>query len=239
MASASPELKALSQAWSTASSAATSAEAPAPEAVESTSVEIAASNATACGIFIGFSPGSGAPGTGAAHGTPIPRSRDTMLPPIAYDRPHSAMGREAMATVMVVEDDPAFLKRFCGIIASDPDLELFAAVPDCASARQALHNAAPDVLLTDLGLPDGSSIDIIREASRRFPATDTVVITVFGDEQYVIAAIEAGATGYILKDSIPEQFVGLIKELRAGGSPISPVIARQLLKRFKAPADGG
>jgi DNA-binding NarL/FixJ family response regulator len=144
-----------------------------------------------------------------------------------------------MATVMVVEDDPAFLKRFCGIIASDPDLELFAAVPDCASARQALHNAAPDVLLTDLGLPDGSGIEIIREASRRFPATDTVVITVFGDEEHVLAAIEAGATGYILKDSIPEQFVGLIKELRAGGSPISPVIARQLLKRFKSAGDGG
>ena len=142
-----------------------------------------------------------------------------------------------MATVMVVEDDPAFLKRFCGIIASAPDLELFAAVSDCASARQALHSAAPDVLLADLGLPDGSGIDIIREASRRFPATDTVVITVFGDEEHVLAAIEAGATGYILKDSIPEKFVGLIQELRAGGSPISPVIARQLLKRFKAPAD--
>ncbi|HEX4333676.1 MAG TPA: response regulator transcription factor [Usitatibacter sp.] len=139
-----------------------------------------------------------------------------------------------MATVMVVEDDPAFLKRFCGIIASDPDLELFAAVSDCASARQALASAAPDVLLTDLGLPDGSGIEIIREASRRFAATDIVVITVFGDENHVLAAIEAGATGYILKDSIPEQFVGLIKELRAGGSPISPVIARQLLKRFKA-----
>ncbi len=139
-----------------------------------------------------------------------------------------------MATVMVVEDDPAFLTRFCRIIASDPDLELFAAVPDCASARQALSNSAPDVLLTDLGLPDGSGIEIIRETSRRFPATESVVITVFGDEVHVLAAIEAGATGYILKDSIPEEFVGLIKELRAGGSPISPVIARQLLKRFKS-----
>src|ERR1700693_3398801 len=141
-----------------------------------------------------------------------------------------------MATVMVVEDDPAFLTRFCRIIASDPELELFAAARDCASARQALHNSAPDVLLTDLGLPDGSGIEIIRETSRRFPATDTVVITVFGDEVHVLAAIEAGATGYILKDSIPEEFVGLIKELRAGGSPISPVIARQLLKRFKSTA---
>jgi DNA-binding NarL/FixJ family response regulator len=63
-----------------------------------------------------------------------------------------------------------------------------------------------------------------------------MVVTVFGDEQHVIASIEAGATGYILKDSLPEQFVGLIAQLRAGGSPISPMIARQLLRRMKPAA---
>ena len=60
-----------------------------------------------------------------------------------------------------------------------------------------------------------------------------MVISVFGDEEHVLASIEAGATGYILKDSLPEEFVSLIAQLRAGGSPISPVIARQLLKRFQ------
>lgn len=138
-----------------------------------------------------------------------------------------------MTTVMVVEDDPAFLTRFCRILAADPDLELFAAVADVASARQAMTKAAPDVLLTDLGLPDGSGIDLIRETARRHPDTDIMVITVFGDEDHVLACIEAGATGYILKDSLPQEFVHLIKQLRAGGSPISPVIARQLLKRLK------
>ena len=141
-----------------------------------------------------------------------------------------------MTSVMIVEDDPAFLTRFCKIVASDPGLELFGAVTDLASARQAMSKSAPDVLLTDLGLPDGSGIDLIRETSRRYVATDVMVITVFGDEEHVLGAIEAGATGYILKDSFPEEFVGLIKELRAGGSPISPVIARQLLKRFKSGA---
>jgi DNA-binding NarL/FixJ family response regulator len=141
-----------------------------------------------------------------------------------------------MTTVMIVEDDPAFLTRFCKIIASDADLALFGAVADLASARQAMSKSAPDVLLTDLGLPDGSGIDLIRETSRRYPTTDIMVVTVFGDEEHVLAAIEAGATGYILKDSIPEEFVGLIAQLRAGGSPISPIIARQLLKRFKSGA---
>ena len=138
-----------------------------------------------------------------------------------------------MTTVMVVEDDPAFLNRFCKIVAGADDLSLFAAVTDLASARQAMSKAAPDVLLTDLGLPDGSGIDLILETVRRYPATDIMVITVFGDEEHVLGAIEAGATGYILKDSMPEEFIGLIKQLIAGGSPISPVIARQLLKRFK------
>src|SRR5258708_14252220 len=118
----------------------------------------------------------------------------------AYHRLDSVMRRDAMATVMVVEDDPAFLTRFCRIIASDPDLELFAAVSDCASARQALHNAAPDVLLTDLGMPDGSGIEIIREASRPFPATETGVITVVGDEEHVLPPIGAPPTGFIPKD---------------------------------------
>lgn len=140
-----------------------------------------------------------------------------------------------MTTVMVVEDDPAFLTRFCSIVASDAALELFAAVTDVASARQALSKTAPDVLLTDLGLPDGNGIDLIRETAHRHPNTDIMVITVFGDEDHVLASIAAGATGYILKDSLPEEFVHLIKQLRAGGSPISPVIARQLLKRLKPP----
>ena len=139
-------------------------------------------------------------------------------------------------TVMVVEDDPAFLARFCRIVSQSPELSLLAAVGDLASALRAIERQGPDVLLTDLGLPDGSGIDLIRETARRHPATDIMVITVFGDEQHVIASIEAGATGYILKDSLPEQFVGLIAELRAGGSPISPVIARQLLRRMQPAA---
>jgi DNA-binding NarL/FixJ family response regulator len=143
----------------------------------------------------------------------------------------------ATTTVMVVEDDPAFLGRFCRIVAQSEELVLLAAVGDLASARRAIERQAPDVLLTDLGLPDGSGIDLIRETAARHPITDIMVITVFGDEQHVIASIEAGATGYILKDSLPEEFLALIRQLRAGGSPISPVIARQLLRRMQ-PAAG-
>jgi DNA-binding NarL/FixJ family response regulator len=136
---------------------------------------------------------------------------------------------------MIVEDDPSFFNRFCRILTSDPEFELFAAVRDGASARDTLERGAPDVLLVDLGLPDMSGIEIIRETARRYPDTDIMVVTVFGDEEHVLASIEAGATGYLLKDSLPEEFTDLIKELRVGGSPISPIIARRLLNKLRLP----
>ena len=154
-------------------------------------------------------------------------------PPITMRKNPPGEPAVPTTTVMVVEDDPAFLARFCRIVSQSPELSLLAAVGDLASALRAIERQGPDVLLTDLGLPDGSGIDLIRETARRHPATDIMVITIFGDEQHVIASIEAGATGYMLKDSLPDEFVALISQLRAGGSPISPVIARQLLRRMQ------
>lgn len=136
---------------------------------------------------------------------------------------------------MIVEDDPLFLNRFCNTVAEEAEFELFAAVRDGTSARNTLTRGAPDVLLVDLGLPDMSGIEIIRETAERYPDTDIMVVTVFGDERHVLASIEAGATGYLLKDALPDEFIDLIKELRAGGSPISPIIARRLLKKLRLP----
>ena len=140
-----------------------------------------------------------------------------------------------MIKVMIVEDDPTFLSRFCRIVTAEPEFELFAAVRDGASARESLVHGAPDVMLVDLGLPDVSGIEIIRQTAARFPQTDIMVVTMFGDEAHVLASVEAGATGYMLKDSLPAELIELIRELRNGGSPISPVIARLLLKQLRAP----
>jgi len=139
-----------------------------------------------------------------------------------------------MIRVLLVEDEPGFAERFADIVRSDPEFEMLGIAPNCSAARAIPATEKPDILLADLGLPDGSGIDIIRETAQRYPDCDIMVVTVFGDEDHVLASIEAGASGYVLKDSIPQEFLGLLRQLRAGGSPITPVIARKLLARFKS-----
>lgn len=138
-------------------------------------------------------------------------------------------------SVVLVEDDPKFRDAFVRAINAAPDMQLLGAASDAATGLQLLESHAPDVLLIDLDLPDRPGIELIRYATRELPDCDIMVITVFGDERHVIESIEAGATGYLHKDSLPRDFVEQIRLLHAGASPISPVIARQILTRFQAP----
>lgn len=139
----------------------------------------------------------------------------------------------ARTRILVVDDDDAFRESVCAAIARGDDMVLAAQVNSVAAAREAIGHGDFDVALIDLGLPDGNGIDLIREISRTLPDADVMVVTVFGDEAHVLASIEAGATGYLLKRSLNDTLGETVRELRAGGSPISPVIARQLLHRFK------
>lgn len=145
-------------------------------------------------------------------------------------------------SVLVVDDEPEFLRRFSDAVLSDPELQLAGAVATGAAARALLAATAPDVTLVDLGLPDVPGIELIRETTARRPDADMLVITVFGDDAHVLASIEAGATGYLLKDTSVARIVAAIKEVHAGGSPISPSIARRVLARCRvgtaAPAAG-
>jgi DNA-binding NarL/FixJ family response regulator len=143
--------------------------------------------------------------------------------------------------VVIVEDEPEFLLRFSNAVLTDPGLHLLAAVSSGRAAQAIVDAERPDVMLIDLDLPDMSGVDVIRYACRRCPECDSLVVTMFGDDQHVMASIEAGATGYLLKDATPERIAASIHELRGGGSPISPGIARRVLASFRvaaAPAAG-
>lgn len=141
------------------------------------------------------------------------------------------MGKK-LITVGLVEDEPMTLKQFQKMIEKSSDLELLFAETTLSSSADKL-SMKPDVLVTDLNLPDGSGIDLIRLSKQVSPATEIIVISVMGDAKSVVNAVESGATGYLLKDAYSVELVQAIKELINGGSPISAAIARHILERFQ------
>jgi len=149
-------------------------------------------------------------------------------------------GFEAQApsrwNVLVVEDDRNARAFFEASVRRCPRLRWLDGLGTLreALAWLAAADEIPDVLLADLGLPDGSGLDVIRVAVARFPECEPLVISVFGDEDNVLASIEAGAVGYIHKDAAPEDIAQTIVEMKAGASPISPMIARRVLAKYRS-----
>jgi DNA-binding NarL/FixJ family response regulator len=141
-----------------------------------------------------------------------------------------------MWRVLIVEDDPQMREFFAASVLRAPELRLECAVTSVTEAKAWLDHAAygVDVLLTDLGLPDGSGLEVIRYARQRHPECEALVISMFGDEDNVLASIEAGALGYIHKDAAPDDIANTILEMKAGASPISPMIARRVLSKYRS-----
>lgn len=140
------------------------------------------------------------------------------------------------STIAIIEDNPAFRQRFIDIIEAAPDLVMAGWAADGAAGRALIASTPADVFLIDLGLPDMDGTVLIGEALAAHPGSEVLVITVFADDAHILASIEAGATGYLLKDSGPADMVGCIHMLLAGGSPVSPMIARRILHKLRAPA---
>lgn len=139
-------------------------------------------------------------------------------------------------TVTLVEDDAPIREEFARMVSDDPGLRLLEAVGSCAEARRSFAHGMPDVALVDLGLPDGDGTELIAELARRSQATSILVVTVFGDEAHVVRALQAGAHGYLLKDTPTAEFGRAIRAVADGASPLSPQVARYLLRRFAQPA---
>ena len=138
-------------------------------------------------------------------------------------------------TILLLEDDPPTLWRLQdALVKAGFDV---AAAATLGEARASLAGRVPRVLLTDLQLPDGHGLALIREVGQKHPATEIMVISALGDEETVISAITVGATGYILKDAFPSDITATVRDLVAGHSPISASIARFIVRRTQTTAE--
>jgi DNA-binding NarL/FixJ family response regulator len=137
--------------------------------------------------------------------------------------------------VFLIEDNEVMRSEFERMVDAHPSFALAGSAGTVADARRQLRGLQPDVAIVDLGLPDGDGTELIELLYESSPQTAVLVITVFGDEAHVVRAMEAGARGYLLKDTTPDEFANSILLAHNGDAPLSPRVARYLLKRF-APA---
>jgi DNA-binding NarL/FixJ family response regulator len=135
--------------------------------------------------------------------------------------------------LIIVEDDPILLESLKLILGGEAGITVAGAFGSAEDALRALRKSAPEVMLTDLGLPGMSGIELIKKAKDDMPSLEIMTHTVFEDRENVFAAIKAGASGYILKGSSPREIVEAIHEIHKGGAPMSPKIARKVIHEFQ------
>jgi len=134
--------------------------------------------------------------------------------------------------VSIVEDLAEVREGLVDLVQSDEELSMVSSFKDAESAAQKLPELKADIVLMDINLPGMSGIDCIKLVKEKCPGTQFMMFTVYENDEKVLEALQAGATGYLLKRTKPELILESIKELNQGGSPMSSNIARKLLNIF-------
>lgn len=139
-----------------------------------------------------------------------------------------------MINIIIIEDSIEAREGFKYLLRLEKDIRVLKA---CESAEEVLGDrevlSAADVILMDIELPGINGIKATREIKQQYPDIDILMLTIFEEQEKIIKAVKAGASGYILKNTAPGELVGQIKSLSTGGAPISPGVAKTLLDEFR------
>jgi|SRR5687767_8283289 len=134
--------------------------------------------------------------------------------------------------VSIVEDLAEVREGLAELVRSDKELLMLEHFENAEAAVLKLPEMHPDIVIMDINLPGMSGIECIRQLKEKCPDTEFMMFTVYENDEKVLQALQAGASGYLLKRTKPEQILESIKELNQGGSPMSSNIARKLLNIF-------
>lgn len=139
-----------------------------------------------------------------------------------------------MIKVAIVEDNHILRGSLSSLFDRTDGLRCVAALPNLLNVTSEVARTQPDVILMDIGLPNISGIEGVRTVKTHFPAVQVLMFTVFEDDDNIFDAIRAGASGYLLKKTPPEEIMQAIEDLYHGGAPMSASIARRVLGSFQA-----
>ncbi|MPZ81932.1 MAG: response regulator [Actinophytocola sp.] len=138
-----------------------------------------------------------------------------------------------MITILIVDDHPVVRDGLAAVLATQPDLQVVGAAGTSSAALREVAAQQPDVVLMDLQLPDLDGIATTAAIREHHPRTRVVVLTSYDTDADIIAAIEAGAVGYLLKDADRDQLCAAIRAASNGTSALSPAVAAKVLSRMR------
>jgi DNA-binding NarL/FixJ family response regulator len=141
-----------------------------------------------------------------------------------------------MISIAIIEDDEDIRESLRILIQTTEGFECAGDFADAETGLEFLTGNPADIVLMDIHLPGMDGIECVRQLKTVHPEMQFIMCTVFRDDDSVFNALKAGATGYLLKNDDPGQIIDAIHELHAGGSPMTPQIARRIIESFKRPA---
>jgi len=147
----------------------------------------------------------------------------------------SAGGESAPITLLIVDDHPVVRDGLAGMFAPDAGFEVLGEAGDGAEAVRLAQALGPDVILMDLRMPGMDGVAAITELARRGIPARVLVLTTYDTDSHVLPAIEAGATGYLLKDAPRDELLRAVRAAAAGQSVLAPSVATRLMSRVRGP----
>jgi DNA-binding NarL/FixJ family response regulator len=136
--------------------------------------------------------------------------------------------------IFLVEDQPPLLRQLHKVLTAYPELEVVGTATEGEEAVESICRVRPQLVLLDLELPGIDGIEVTRRLRRRVPETEVLILTSFDDEQKVYEAIQAGASGYLVKRMGPKKIRSAIHEVLEGGTVLEPLIARRFWNYFQS-----
>lgn len=141
--------------------------------------------------------------------------------------------------VALVEDDEGIRTSLSALIRRAPALRLAGDYPDAETALKEIPRRPPDVVLMDINLPGINGVECVRQLKTALPAVQFLMLTVYEDSDSLFNSLKAGASGYLLKRTASARLLDAIRDVYAGGSPMTPQLARRVVQFFSRTTEGG